>query len=189
MESIDLEPEHELQVRRLALILFDKLAPLHGLGERERAILEAGAMLHDIGMVISGKRHHKNSYEMIKNHRFSLWRPEEVDMIALVARYHRKAEPSMKHVPYAALPQSERSVIQKLAAIVRVADGLDRSHLSTVQNIDVEIDPRSITLKLHAYRDCSTEIWGAERKAGLFEKVFARRLNVQAVGGYRARKN
>jgi exopolyphosphatase/guanosine-5'-triphosphate,3'-diphosphate pyrophosphatase len=188
MEGIDPEPEHELQVTRLALMLFDQLEPLHGMGKRERILLEAGALLHDLGMCVTNKKHHKNSYELIRKHKFLMWRPEEVDLFALIARYHRKAEPSMDHAPYASLPEGDRIMVRKLASILRLADGLDRAHLSTVQDMDLSYDESTITIRLHAYRDCSTEIWGAERKSSLFEQVFSRRLNLQAVDGYRAQR-
>jgi len=187
MEEIDPEPEHGLQVTRLALGLFDSLAPLHGMGGRERYLLEAAALLHDVGMSVSDKRHHKNSYELIKNHPFALWSPGEVAVIALVARYHRKAAPSVKHPSFLALPEADREMVRRLAAILRLADGLDRAHLSTVKDLEVEYDPRTVRVKLYADRDCSTEIWGGERKARLFESVFSRRLSLEAVDGYRVR--
>jgi exopolyphosphatase/guanosine-5'-triphosphate,3'-diphosphate pyrophosphatase len=189
MESVDPEPEHELQVTRLAVMLFDQLEPLHGMSQDERNILEAASMVHDIGMTIAGKKHHKNSREMVQNHRFLMWRPEEIDLISLVARYHRKAEPSMKHPEFAVLAQQQRTVVRKLAGILRLADGLDRAHLSTVQSIEVSWDSATIWIKLHTYRDCGTEIWGAERKSSLFESVFGRRLTLQAVDGYSVDKS
>jgi len=185
MESIDPEPEHEKQVMRIALMLFDQLVPLHGLGRRERSLLQAAALVHDIGMYMGNKKHHKHSYEMIKNHRFSMWNPEEIEVIAQVARYHRKAEPSMKHAPFAALPERERGIVRRLAAILRVADGLDRAHLSTVQDLKVSFDASTIRIKLHAYRDCGTEIWGANRKKDLFEAVFGRYLIIEDAGVFR----
>ena len=184
MEGIDPEPEHEQQVTRLALMLFDALTPLHGLGSRERQLLEAAGLVHDIGMKVSEKRHHKHSYELIKKHRFLMWRSEEVDVFALTARYHRKAEPSVDHSEFAALPERDRNSVRKLAAILRLADGLDRAHLSTVQRIEVTIDSTVVGITLHSYRDCATEIWGAERKTGLFESVFSKRVNLQAADGF-----
>jgi exopolyphosphatase/pppGpp-phosphohydrolase len=187
MESLDPEPEHELQVTRIALMLFDRLAPLHGLGRREREWLEAAAMVHDIGMCVSNRKHHKHTYDLVKSHRFMMWRAEEVERIALIARHHRKAEPDMKHIEYATLPDSERAVIRKLVAILRLSDGLDRAHLSTVTDLDISWDSQMIWIRIHAYRDCGTEIWGAERKAAMFETVFGRRLCLQACQEYRKR--
>jgi len=187
MEEIDPEPEHGRQVTRLALMLFDRLAAVHALTQRERDLLEAAALLHDIGMGISAKRHHKRSYKLIKEHKFLTWAPEEVDVFALVARYHRKTAPSVRHAAFLSLPEGDRDVVRKLAAILRVADGLDRAHLSTIQEIDVECDARTIRMKLHADRDCSSEIWGAERKARFLENVFSRQLSIESVDGYRVR--
>jgi exopolyphosphatase/guanosine-5'-triphosphate,3'-diphosphate pyrophosphatase len=186
MESIDPEPEHELQVTRIALLLFDRLAPLHGLGARERELLESAAMVHDIGMCVSNRKHHKHTYDLIRTHRFGMWRPEEVDLIALVARHHRKAEPDMKSIEYAVLPENERTVVRKLVAILRLSDGLDRAHLSTLTDLEITWDCRTIEVRIHSYRDCGTEIWGAERKAAMFETVFGRRVCLQACNGFRA---
>ncbi|MCX8037160.1 MAG: HD domain-containing protein [Candidatus Sumerlaeia bacterium] len=187
MVGFDPEPEHEQQVTRLALILFDGLQPLHGMGTRERTLLEAAALVHDIGMSVSDRKHHKQSYELITAHRFLMWLPDEVNLFALIARYHRKAEPSLEHREYAALPERDRAMVRKAAAILRVADGLDRAHLSTVQHVDISYNSTTICLKLHTYRDCATEIWGAERKAALLESVLARRLNILPVNGTVAR--
>jgi exopolyphosphatase/guanosine-5'-triphosphate,3'-diphosphate pyrophosphatase len=186
MEEIDPEPEHGRQVARLALMLFDGLASLHGLGPRERRLLEAGSLVHDVGMSLAERRHHKRSHDLIKGHTFLMWRPEEVGFFALLARYHRKAAPSLKHGSFAALSERDRGALTRLSAILRLADGLDRTHLSTVQAIDVTYDAKTVWVKLQTYRDCGTEIWGAERKAGLFESVFSRRLNIEAVDGFHA---
>jgi len=186
MESIDPEPEHEAQVSKIAVTLFDQLKSLHGLGQRERELLEAAGLVHDIGMTVSNKKHHKHTFELIRSHRFLMWRPEEIEIIALIARHHRKSEPSMKDVEFAVLPDRERYVVRKLVSILRLSDGLDRAHLSTVQEMEVTYDATTIWVKLHAYRDCGTEIWGAERKAEMFEREFGRRLNLQACNGYRA---
>ena len=183
METIDPEPEHEQQVTRIALMLFDKLQPIHGMARRERELLEAAGLVHDLGMSISAKKHHKLSYDLVRSHRFLMWRPEEVELFALIARYHRKAEPDMEHLPYAALPERDRAAVRKLSAILRVSDGLDRAHLSTVQDIEASYDSNTVRLRLHAYRDCGTEIWGAERKADVFERVFSRRLTIEACDG------
>jgi exopolyphosphatase/guanosine-5'-triphosphate,3'-diphosphate pyrophosphatase len=187
-EEIDPEPEHGRHVARLALTLFDALAPLHCLGPRERDLLHAGALVHDVGMSVSDRRHHKRSHELITTHSFRWWKSREVDFFALLARYHRKAGPCLKHGDYAALSKCDRDAVRKLAAILRLADGLDRAHLSTVQAIDVSCDSNAVWLRLQAYRDCGTEIWGAERKAGLFESVFSRRLYIEAADGYRAQE-
>jgi len=184
MEEVDPEPEHGRHVARLALMLFDQLTPLHNLGQRERQLLEAGALVHDVGMSVSDRKHHRQSYRLVRNHQFLMWGPDEVIFIALLARYHRKAEPSIKHGRFAALSEHDRLALVKLAAILRLADGLDRAHLSSIQEVDATYDARTIWIRLHSYRDCGTEIWGAERKADLFENVFSRRLSLEAVDGF-----
>jgi len=189
MEEIGLEPEHGRHVARLALVLFDGLAPLHGLGLRERHLLHAGALVHDVGMSVADRGHHKRSYHLIARHSFRHWKSREVGFVALLARYHRKAAPNIKHGKYSALPRRDREAILRLSAILRLADGLDSAHLSTVQGIDVSCEGETVRLRLRAERDCGAEIWGAERKADLFESVFSRRLCIEAANGRRPTEN
>src|SRR5690349_6541905 len=130
-------PEHAQQVARIAMTLFDHTRAIHGLTDREREWLEYAAILHDIGVHISYERHHRHSYYLIKNGDLRGFEPGEVEVIALVARYHRQAEPKKSHEGYAELSRARRKAVRTLGAIVRLAEGLDRSHAQVVGGLDV----------------------------------------------------
>jgi exopolyphosphatase/guanosine-5'-triphosphate,3'-diphosphate pyrophosphatase len=176
----DPDPGHAAQVARLALLLFDALSTLHGLGDRERRLLEVAAWLHDIGWSHGGAtKHHKRSRDMILDADLPGLSDEERLLCALIARYHRKAEPDPeRHRRFRKLAPPARERVEWLAGILRVADGLDRSHLDRVRALDVEIHERHLVIHLHAEEDCATEIWGAERKARLLERKAQRHLRL-----------
>src|SRR5262245_61065270 len=121
-------PEHAQQVARLALSIFDQTRSVHGLSEREREWLEFGALLHDVGVHISYERHHRHSYYLIKNGDLRGFQPQEIEVIALIARYHRQATPKKSHEGYTDLSGMQRLTVKTLSAMVRLAEGLDRSH-------------------------------------------------------------
>ncbi len=121
-------PEHASQVARISLALFDQTRGVHGLTDRERQWLEYAALLHDIGVHISYEKHHRHSYYLIKHGDLRGFDPQEIEVMALVARYHRRATPKKGHPGYTELPPALRKVVKVLAACVRLAEGLDRSH-------------------------------------------------------------
>jgi exopolyphosphatase / guanosine-5'-triphosphate,3'-diphosphate pyrophosphatase len=176
LTAFDWDVEHCRQVRDLALMLFDQLQPLHKLGAGERNILEAAALLHDIGWTIAGKKHHKHSYRLIRENAGKLieFSPQQVELIANVARYHRKSPPSPHHEAFASLPPDEQHVVQRLAAILRIADGLDRPHLQQVKQLTCELAARHLVIGIRAVAEPVAHIAGASRKRGLFEEVFGR---------------
>jgi exopolyphosphatase/guanosine-5'-triphosphate,3'-diphosphate pyrophosphatase len=169
------EVDHCRQVRDLALSLFDQLQPLHQLGPEQREILEAAALLHDIGWTISGSKHHKHSYQLIFDHqaRLAVFGPRQVALIANVARYHRKAAPAPHHEGYAALTAGEQRTVQKLAALLRLADGLDRPHLQSVKHLQCSITDRHVLIGVQSLVDPGLHIAGASRKREFFETVYA----------------
>jgi exopolyphosphatase / guanosine-5'-triphosphate,3'-diphosphate pyrophosphatase len=119
---------HALQVARLALQLFDATRRLHRLGSRERELHEFAALLHDVGRSVSASKHHRHSSYLIRNGALEAFAPEEVSVIAAIARFHRGAIPRLSHEEIAQLPSGVRAAVLRLAAILRVADALDRSH-------------------------------------------------------------
>src|SRR5437762_8299425 len=129
-------PEHSQHVARLAVTLFDQTRAIHGLTDREREWLEYAAILHDVGVHISYERHHKHSHYLIKNGDLRGFDPEEIDIIALVARYHRQATPKRSHDEFGQLRRRTRTTVRTLAAILRLAEGLDRSHGQTITGLD-----------------------------------------------------
>src|SRR5260370_490230 len=125
-------PEHAMQIARLSVGLFGQTRGVHGLGDREREWLEYAAILHDIGVHISYERHHKHSYYLVQNGDLRGFEPDEIEAIALIARYHRQATPKRKHDGYRDLRRRIRRRVRTLAAILRLAESLDRSHAQTI---------------------------------------------------------
>ena len=153
---------HSLHVAKLALSLFDQLQSVHGLGDQEREWLEYAALLHDLGYLIHVRQHHKHSYYLIKHGNLAPFTAEEIEIIANVARYHRRANPQTGHAPFKALPQRQRKTVEALSAILKIADGLDRSHFSVVQGLNVELGSPKI-ISLQCMGDPELEIWAARR--------------------------
>ena len=178
MHALEEEPHHVLHVSALAVHLFDELEDLHGLGDHDRLILEAGAMLHDIGWSTcpSGKGHHRESARIIREHGWKHLGADAVKLIAQVARYHRKSMPDLEHEGFAALAPAERARVQVLAAHLRIADGLDRSHQERVTHLSAELAPGQVVIHLAASRPISREIAAATKKADLARSVFQREI-------------
>jgi exopolyphosphatase/guanosine-5'-triphosphate,3'-diphosphate pyrophosphatase len=172
------DQHHMAQVTKLALALFDKLTDLHGLGERERLLLEVTAMLHDIGWSrTTDGGHHKHSRDMILDAELPGLTEDERTICALTARYHNKAEPDVKrHKGFAALKKSDRTLVCWLAAILRVADGLDCTHRGTVRIGECELSRKRLTITLVARDECTGEISGAEKKSCLLVRMADREL-------------
>ena len=166
---------HSRHVARLSTSLFDQTQPLHGLGDWEREWLEYAALLHDIGYLIHPQQHHKHSYYLIKNSNVSGFRAEEIEIMASIARYHRRAVPGKEHAPYQALPVQGQKIVSILSALLRIADGLDRSHFSVVKKVRVVLG-KIVTIELITSGDSELEIWTAQSRAELFEKVFKRKI-------------
>jgi exopolyphosphatase/guanosine-5'-triphosphate,3'-diphosphate pyrophosphatase len=181
--------EHAQQVARLAVSIFDQTRSTHGLGEREREWLEYGALLHDIGMHISYERHHRHSYYLIKNGDLRGFDPQEIEVIALVARYHRQATPKKSHDGYGSLPGPLRRAVKALAAMLRLAEGLDRTHAQTVAGIDLFPRGDDYLARLRASGDAELELWAAHRHVGPLEQVLDRPIRFEvAAGDYKERQ-
>src|SRR6185437_16007194 len=136
-ERCNFWPEHANQIARLASELFDQTRAIHGLTDREREWLEYAAVLHDVGVHISYESHHKHSYYLIKNGDLRGFDPDEIETIALVARYHRQATPKRRHGAFGDVGPRRRRSIRTLAAILRLAESLDRSHSQTIAGIEL----------------------------------------------------
>jgi exopolyphosphatase/guanosine-5'-triphosphate,3'-diphosphate pyrophosphatase len=166
------EEAHGLQVARLSELLFDSLVDVCDLDAKDREILVAAAILHDVGQRIAYKRHHKHSYYLISESEIPGLDLDEVEIVANVARYHRRADPTVKHPPYEALTEEDRERVTRLSSILRIADALDREHVQNVSDITVEIDDERIVIELEGEGDFELERWAIERKKALFEKTF-----------------
>ena len=171
--------DHTRQVAWISLRIFDDLEQLHGLGAGERKFLECAALLHDTGWSGGRKGHHKRSYEIILNDPGLPFRDRDRRVIAAVARYHRKALPDLSHREFALLESSDQRVVQVLAAILRVADGLDVSHQDRVQAISCHEKPGVITCRCRVSGPADAEKMSAGKKSDLFSMVFSRALIIE----------
>lgn len=163
---------HCEQVARLALQIFDGLKSRFALPASGRDVLQAAAMLHDIGYLISHSKHHKHAYHLILHGDLPGFSTHEIELIANVARYHRRAFPKKRHENLAHLAADERRLIARLSGILRIADGLDRTHSQSVTGLKVRALRGRLRLHLQATEFPAVECADAERKATLFRKAF-----------------
>ena len=174
---------HAGRVRDLALALFDQTHSLHQLTALEREWLEHAATLHDIGLSVAYARHHHHSYYLILHGDLKGFTQAEVELIALVARYHRKAAPCGAHEPFRKLDPWKKPVVEKLAALLRVADALDRTHRGLVRQVRVTLRGKKAHMALSGRMPLDLELWALKKKAGLFERIFGTKLVARAVVG------
>jgi exopolyphosphatase/guanosine-5'-triphosphate,3'-diphosphate pyrophosphatase len=172
-------PEHSQQVARLAMALFEETRAIHGLTDKEREWLEYAAILHDIGVHISYERHHKHSYYLIKNGHLRGFEPEEIEAIGLIARYHRQATPKRNHEGFADLNRRSRRAVRTLAAILRLAESLDRSHAQSVAGLELHDRGDDDLLRLRTSGDAELELWAAARHAAPFERMTGKPLRIE----------
>jgi exopolyphosphatase/guanosine-5'-triphosphate,3'-diphosphate pyrophosphatase len=180
------EKKHSAAVQMLALRLFDTLAERLELTPEDRRILSDAALLHDTGYHINYDRHHKHTYHLVLHGELLGMTPEEQVLIANVARYHRGAEPKMKHRNYGELDKPLRRRVKKLAAILRVADGFDRGHVGAIETLKVRWLDRAIRIApVPARQDAPMrlEMWGAHRKSALLARVAGRPVEIVAPDG------
>jgi exopolyphosphatase/guanosine-5'-triphosphate,3'-diphosphate pyrophosphatase len=175
------EEEHARHVAMLSLSLFDQLAELHGLGATDRRILLGAALLHDVGQFVSYRKHHKHSLYLIQNGELSVYAPREIRLVALVARYHRRAEPKPHHHIWSELDPADRDRVVKLASLLRVADSLDREHLQRVTGMSARAGESELELEVHGRGDLLLEQWALEKKGAMFTKVFGLRPRIRKV--------
>jgi exopolyphosphatase/guanosine-5'-triphosphate,3'-diphosphate pyrophosphatase len=171
---------HSRQVARLALELFDQTLPLHELRAGERELLEHASLLHDIGAHVSTESHHKHTEYLIQHGRLRGFSPEEVSVLAALGRYHRGGDPRASKEPLSSLSPHWQERVPRLASLLRVADGLDRSRSGAVDVVRAELDGGRVRLSVTSSGDVDVDLWGARRKRELFEKLFERRLEVVA---------
>lgn len=175
-EACQYEVLHTHQVMRLALRLFDDLLTLHNLGPQERFWLEMAALLHDIGWVEGQRGHHKASLRIILKTPLLLLDQRERLIVGSIARYHRKALPSPRHGHFSVLDKQDRQRVRLLAALLRVADGLDVTHQARVRALHANYDKTSIYLAYASDEAAREEERAAQHKADLLERVYKRRL-------------
>lgn len=175
------DEKHARQSSRLALQLFDQLAHLHGLPASARGLLEAAALLHDVGHAVSPQRHHKHTFYLVANADVPGFSDQERKLVALVARYHRRSPPERDRPDLEDLSAAEFRTVRRLVALLRVADALDRSHHQPVQDLRAQVRGGAVRLLARTRQELDLELWDVAREAALFRQVFGKRLETTAV--------
>ncbi|HEY9738220.1 MAG TPA: HD domain-containing protein, partial [Trichocoleus sp.] len=176
------------RVAQFALDLFDQTqGALHAWGHLERELLWAAAILHNCGHFVSHSSHHKHSYYLIRHAELLGYTETELEVIANIARYHRKSAPKKKHDNFRSLPSKyHRQVVNQLSALLRIAVALDRRGVGAIASVHAQFDAEAQTLHLHlkparSSDDCSSELWSLAYKKELFEQEFGVKLAAQLV--------
>jgi exopolyphosphatase / guanosine-5'-triphosphate,3'-diphosphate pyrophosphatase len=181
-EQMDEDLTHSAQVARLALQLFDGACVVHGLGDDSREILEAAALLANVGLFLSHAGHHKHSYYVIRNSELlSGFTDREIELIAQVARYHRKSMPREKHPEFAVLDAEDQRRVRVLAGLLRVAVGLDRNHAGRVSGVSCRTDAAGalvVEVEPAPGADVSLELYAANERTDLLSEVLGRPVDV-----------
>ena len=178
-QGCGVDEEHSLHVADLSLRLFDGLRSLHRLGDAKRDLLEYACVLHDIGWMKGQKGHHKTSLQMIMEEDRLPFNGRERAIVANVARYHRGAIPEQGHQEYGKLKAADRTAVDRLASILRVADALDVSHASVVRSIDCQVKKGRVILILGTTERPDRELEKAQERKDLFEKIFKRSITFE----------
>ena len=178
-ESCRYEKDHSHQVARLALRFFDELKDLHKLGLKERFYLQAAGLLHDIGWIKGRLDHHKTTRDIIIGSTQLPFSKTERAIVALIARYHRGSFPQDAQKYFSELSVEEKDAVRKLASFLRMADGLDRSHISSVENLACELPPQKLIVKIKSRQFPADDRLFGKKKADLFEEVFKREVEIQ----------
>jgi exopolyphosphatase / guanosine-5'-triphosphate,3'-diphosphate pyrophosphatase len=174
----DPDPAHSEQVTTLALALFDGLSSLHKYGPGERRLLEIAGRLHDIGWAhVVSRKHHKMSRDLILELDIPGLDEQDRLVCALIARYHTKALPdASRHGQFASLDPDRRLLVEWLAGVLRVADGLDCNHSNVVRRLACKIGDKRVRIRLEARGGCAREIERAREKQDLLERKSGRRI-------------
>jgi exopolyphosphatase/guanosine-5'-triphosphate,3'-diphosphate pyrophosphatase len=171
--------EHGRHVAQLAARLFDELRDEHRLGTRERLLLQAAALLHDVGVYVSLRAHHKHSQYLIAASQIFGLSDDETAMVSNIARYHRGATPQRSHLPYIALDRGDRLIVDKLAAILRLANALDAEHLQRVRDVHIRRTEQTWIVALEGTGDLTMEQMAAQARADMLAATFGRGIVIQ----------
>ncbi|HET8864477.1 MAG TPA: Ppx/GppA phosphatase family protein [Gracilimonas sp.] len=181
LRKTDWHENHSRHVANMALTIFDALEDELELLEGDRELLEYAAYLHDIGYYISHSKHHKHALYIIRHSDLKGFKEDEIEIIANVARYHRRSTPKKRHGEYWKMPPEIRKRIKKLSGILRVADGLDRSHYQNVKDLQVYSGEKEIKFNIRTEGEPYLEIWGAERKSQLLKEITGKKLKIERI--------
>jgi len=178
VRKCDWHEKHSVHVANMAIQLFDALEDDLALPDGDRELLEFASLMHDIGYHISHRKHHKHALYIIRHADLKGFTEDEINMMANIARYHRRSTPKKRHKRYRKMDKQLQERIKKLSGLLRVADGLDRSHYQNVQQLEINNGQKQITLYLTTEAEPELEIWGATRKSHLFEEVTGKKLKI-----------
>ena len=178
--SCHFDKDHSLHVAKLAQEILQALAARFRFTEKDRQLLEAAALLHDVGYFINYASHHKHSYHLIRHADLFGFTPREREMIANIARYHRKSMPKKKHEEFMRLAANDRVLVSRLGGILRLCDGLDRRRNSVVQSLEFALAQRTLRITMIGHDDMSVELFGAKAKSDLFQEAFDLKLVIDA---------
>lgn len=179
-EQCKVNIEHCSHVKNIALQIFDALQPYHAYGDTERELLEAAAYLHDVGYHIAADQHHKHSYYIIRNSAMLGFTTGETELIANIARYHRKSHPKSKHENFQKVSPQHRPRICLLSGILRIAEGLDRRQIQNVHSVSIHSDNNKLLITVYYQGQAirpDIEVWGAERKKTLLETALEKKIS------------
>jgi exopolyphosphatase/guanosine-5'-triphosphate,3'-diphosphate pyrophosphatase len=173
---------HARQVSRIAGSLWGQLATPLGLKAEDRELIELASLLANVGYLINFEGHHKHSYHLILNSELPGFERRQLQVLANVARYHRGTAPKRKHEQFRELSAEDQARVQALAAILRLALALDRTHQQHVGEVRARVLEDGVRIIIQAHGDADVDVWAAERKVELFEKVFGRKVRFSARG-------
>ena len=181
-KKFNVEKEHARQCSQLSLRLFEILQGEHGLSEEYEDIMYGASLLHDSGIFIDYSQHHKHSYYLIKNSELPGFSSHEKNLVALVARYHRKGMPKKSHAEFQSLQDEEKSAVTRMASILRIADALDRSYTSAVKSLELlNSGKEELEIAVSGKGDLSLELWSVDRKKKFFEETFKKQLKLRVI--------
>ena len=174
--SCHFDEGHSQHVAKLTLEIFKALAARFGLADKDLRLLEAAALLHDVGYFINYSSHHKHSYHLIRHADLFGFTPRERELIANIARYHRKSMPKKKHEQFTRLSASDQFLVSRLGGILRLCDGLDRRRNSVVEQLQCELSQNTLRVTMIGREDMSVELYGAKAKGDLLQDAFNLKL-------------
>lgn len=184
-EACHYDKPHSEHVAGLALSLYEQfrqqsdLIPHLGADGAERTLLEAAAVLHDVGTMVAYEQHHKHSFTIIRHATLAGLSSRQAELVAQIARYHRKAGPKQSHRPFAALSDKDQALVTRLAAILRVADGLDRAHAQRTTSVHVRFGNGVVRIEPECAAASPEDLKAADEKADLLREVTGSKIDVQ----------
>ena len=171
---------HARQVARIAGSLWQQLAAPLGLKPEDRELIESAALIANVGYLINFEGHHKHSYHLIVNSELPGFERRQLQILANVARYHRGTRPKQQHENFGELSLEDQKRVSALAAILRLALALDRTHQQHVAEVRARVRDDVVRIIVQSQGDTDVDLWAAERKVDLFEKVFGRKVRFSA---------